>query len=359
MIYAQSGKTFLIQYEVNDACNLRCSHCYHGPKIIRKSPIAVQRLLEDLRELKTVLGPDYSISVLLSGGEVFVRKDLMQMLTELMIGGYATFVLTNGTLITPQNATDLLLRGVKLARISLDGGTPATHDHIRGQGQFHKTLEGMRHLLRNGQYVSANYTLMHGHNDSPAELQAMFALAAAEGIQSINFFRMFGQGDAKDVPQYSYKEGQSFKAVLEQLWDLAAQHPQIEVVVKDPLAKNLERARPANLNIDVCCYIKKDYLAVSANGDVYACRKLDQVLGNLLSDTLANIWQNSDLLTQLDQRKQYMQGKCRTCPINTECRGGCLAASYGEYGELFVPDPACWREESPLPEAVTAAVASV
>jgi len=349
MIYANTGKTFLVQYEVNDACNLRCSHCYHGQKVIRENPVTVKRLLEDLKELKSVLGPDYSITVLLSGGEVFVRKDLLQLLTQLMISGHATFVLTNGTLITPQNAKELLIRGVRLARISLDGGTAATHDAIRGQGQFAKTLQGIRTLLANGQQVSANYTLMHGHNDQPSELKAIFELAAHEGIQSLNFFRMFAHGDGKNTPQYSYTNGHLFKQVLEQLWDLTAAYPQIQVNIKDPLAKNLERELPPNLMIDICCYIKKDYISVAANGDVYACRKLEKTVGNLLHESLAHIWQHNPLLKQLDERREYMEGKCRTCPINTECQGGCLAASYGEYGRLFVPDPACWKEDLPTP----------
>lgn len=340
-------KTFVIQYEVNDACNLRCSHCYHGLKVIKENPVTLERLFHDLKELKTVLGPHYEIVIGLSGGEVFLRKDLMDLALQTMLNGYATYMLTNGTLVTPEKARQLLVRGVQMSRISIDGGTEALHDGIRGKGQFQKTLEGVRALRSAGQPVALTCTLMCGYNDAEIDLRALFALARQEDVFKLNFSRMFAQGDGKDNPQYGYDDGFVFKEKLELLWQLAAEYPDIDVVIKDPLAKNITLPRPENLTVDVCCYIKRDFIAVAANGDVYACRKLDKTIGNLLEDTLVNIWQNSTLLQQMDDRREYMEGKCRTCPINRECRGGCLAASYGQYGRLFVPDPACWREESP------------
>lgn len=340
-------KTFVIQYEVNDACNLRCSHCYHGLKVIKESPITLQRLFADLKDLKLALGPDYEIVIGLSGGEVFLRKDLMDLALHTMLNGYATYMLTNGTLVTPEKARQLLVRGVQLTRISVDGGTAALHDGIRGPGQFQKTLTGIRTLRAEGQAVALSCTLMKGYNDAESDVRALFDVARQEGVFKLNFSRMFAQGDGKNTPQYAYDNGLLFKEKLEMLWRLAEEYPDLQVVIKDPLAKNITLARPENLTVDVCCYIKRDFIAVAANGDVYACRKLDKTVGNLLEDTLVNIWQNSTLLQQMDDRREYMEGKCRTCPINRECRGGCLAASYGQYGRLFVPDPACWREESP------------
>lgn len=353
------SRSFVIQYEVNDACNLRCSHCYHGLKVVKESPITLQRLLEDIEGLKQVLGPEVEITVCLSGGESLLRKDLAEMVLRIVLAGHATFLLTNGTLITPERAQNLLMRGARMARISFDGGSPEVHDAIRGKGQFEKSLQGVRIFQEAGQRVTISNTLMQGHNDSPEQLASLFAMARREGIPKLNFVRMFGHGDAKNVPQYVYTDGLRFKAVLENLWDLAAAHPDLEVVIKDPLAKNLERPKPPNLKIDVCCYIKKNHLSVAATGKVYACRKLEQHVGDLFTDTLASIWQHSQLLQQMDDRRRYMQGKCRTCPINDECRGGCLAASYGQTGQLFLPDPACWKEEQPAPgERPLAAAAS-
>lgn len=338
-------KSFVIQYEVNDACNLRCSHCYHGLKVVKENPITIQRLFEDIRGLKQALGPDTEITVCLSGGEVFLRKDLSELVLKIVLEGHALLLLTNGTLVTPVKAEDLLMRGVTLARISFDGGTAEVHDQIRGKGQFEKSLQGVRTFKEAGQHVAISQTLMQGHNDSPEQLESLFQLARREGIHKLNFVRMFGHGDAKNTPEYVYTDGHRFKAVLESLWDLAEKYPDVIAVIKDPLAKNIERPTPPNLTIDVCCYIKKTHLSVAASGKVYACRKLEKHIGDLFTDTLANIWQHNELLQQMADRRQYMQGKCQACPINDICQGGCLAASYGQTGELFIPDPACWKED--------------
>lgn len=344
----QAQKYFVIQYEVNDACNLRCSHCYHGLKVIKESAIGLERLFEDIEALHEFLGPEYQILIRLSGGEVFLRKDLMSMLTRILMQGYVTVMLTNGTLVTPENAQEVAIRDVHLVQISLDGPNAEIHDKIRGQGMFVKALQGIRHLQAEGQSVSINYTLMQGHNDSKDCFLELFQLARQEKFKKVNFSRIFPQGDAHRLPEYAYTQGWRFRQVLENLLDAAAEFPDVPVVLKDPLVNNLERPIPANVKTDVCCYIRRDYLSVAANGDVFACRKLSHPVGSLLQDSLLNIWRNNPLLQQMADRRQYMAGKCRTCPINQQCQGGCLAASYGSTGQLFVPDPACWREEVPV-----------
>ncbi|PIQ26402.1 hypothetical protein COW36_14525 [bacterium (Candidatus Blackallbacteria) CG17_big_fil_post_rev_8_21_14_2_50_48_46] len=341
-------KNFVIQYEVNDACNLRCSHCYHGLKVIKEGAIGLERLFEDLEALHAHLGEDYQILIRLSGGEVFLRKDLQSMLTRILMQGYATVMLTNGTLITPENAQEVSVRNVQLVQISLDGPNAEIHDTIRGKGMFAKAWQGIRRMQAEGQPVSVSYTLMQGHNDRKENFEEFFALAQKENLAKVNFSRIFPQGDAHHLPEYAYSEGMAFKTVLENLLDAAQQFPHVKIVIKDPLINNLERSFPENVKTDVCCYIRRDYLAVTANGDVFACRKLSKPIGSLLDDQLLNIWQNNSLLQQMDQRRQYMSGKCKTCPINDQCKGGCLAASYGQTGQLFVPDPACWREEVPV-----------
>jgi radical SAM protein with 4Fe4S-binding SPASM domain len=341
-------KTFVIQYEVNDACNLRCSHCYHGLKAIKESAVGLERLFQDLEELHTFLGKDTQILIRLSGGEVFLRKDLMAMLVKIMLKGYATVMLTNGTLVTPENALSVAVRGVDFVQISLDGPNSEVHDAIRGKGQFMKALEGIRHLIAEEQDVSVSYTLMQGHNDTRAHFEEILALAQKENFAKVNFSRIFPQGDAHNLPAFAYADGLRFKQTLQDLLAAAAAFPTVKVVIKDPLINNLEEVFPDNVKTDVCCYIRKNYISVTANGDVFACRKLSKSVGSLLNDTLLNIWQNNELLQQLDNRRQYMAGKCRTCPINDQCKGGCLAASYGLTQTLFVPDPACWREEVPV-----------
>jgi radical SAM protein with 4Fe4S-binding SPASM domain len=339
------SRAFTIQYEINDACNLRCSHCYHGTKVIKEGAIGLERLLEDIEGLKAVIGHDYQIVVRMSGGEVLLKKNLMDLLTRLLIEGHMTVLLTNGTLVNADTPFELMLRGVRLTQISLDGPTAELHEAIRGKGQFAKALAGIRHLHEAGMPVSTAYTLMAGHNDSPEDFDALFTLARAEGLAKVNFTRMFPQGDGLTIPQYAYADGLHYKAVLESLLAACARFPDVQVVIKDPLVRNLEAPIPSNVKLDVCCYIKKDYISVAANGEVFACRKLGKPVGNLLEQTLADIWQSGALLQQMADRRQYMEGKCRTCPINTECQGGCLAASHGLYQRLFVPDPACWREE--------------
>lgn len=343
-------KIFTIQYEVNDACNLRCIHCYQDTKAIAKNTITVERLFKDLEELHQLVGQDYKIMIRLTGGEVFVRKDIFDLIVKVIKKKYAVVLLTNGTLVTPDKAFELLLYGVNTTQVSLDGSNAETHDKIRGKGQFDKALEGIKNLTDIGGRSAISYTLMAGLNDKPKHMHELFQMAERLKVENVRFSRMFPQGDGLNIPEFAYADGQVYKELLETLLAISTEYPSLQITIKDPLVANLDQPLPANVNIDVCCYIKKDYLSVTANGDIYACRKLDQVIGNLHETTLADLWSNNKLLTKLDERMHYMEGKCQICPIRTSCQGGCLAASYGLTGKLFVPDPACWRENPPLEE---------
>jgi hypothetical protein len=89
-----------------------------------------------------------------TGGEPFMNRDLLGILTDTMELGPAT-VLSNGILITPRVAQHLRQLTVSSIyslelRISLDGFTAFTNDAIRGEGSFRKALIGVKNLVEEG-----------------------------------------------------------------------------------------------------------------------------------------------------------------------------------------------------------------
>ena len=88
-----------------------------------------------------------------TGGEPFANPEMCEILAEAMRYGSST-VLTNAMLFTDN--TLARLAGFRRAghelifRVSLDGYTPEMNDAIRGQGVFHKTVDGIAKLVRLG-----------------------------------------------------------------------------------------------------------------------------------------------------------------------------------------------------------------
>jgi len=50
--------------------------------------------------------------------------------------GFLGYILTNGYLMNPELAEQLIGSGVKRIEISLDGSYPEIHDKVRGRGWF-------------------------------------------------------------------------------------------------------------------------------------------------------------------------------------------------------------------------------
>ena len=90
------------------------------------------------------------------------------------------------------------------------------------------------------------------------------------------------------------------------------------------------------------CLIGQVFLGIKANGDIFACPMLDNVIiGNIKKDDIEKIWDESPTLNKV--RNLYLlKGKCRGCKIKNYCGGGCRAISYLKHGDILKPDPYCW-----------------
>jgi MoaA/NifB/PqqE/SkfB family radical SAM enzyme len=137
-----------VVYEATMRCNLKCEFCYVGDLLNLEGEWREELTLDALRKAF----PDQKgLQVSLTGGEVFVRKDVEQVFDLFRQKGYACgYLTTNGTAITESRAdalADLALAGfVKHISVSIDGPGDL-HDAARGvKGTFERTAIGLRRL---------------------------------------------------------------------------------------------------------------------------------------------------------------------------------------------------------------------
>ena len=118
LLQFSADKKPVVVWNMTRACNLKCIHCYAH---------AVEK--HDGRELNTEEGQaliddlaTYGVPVLLfSGGEPFVRKDLVSLARYAVAKGMRAVISTNGTLINKKIAGDLKDVGLSYVGVSLDG----------------------------------------------------------------------------------------------------------------------------------------------------------------------------------------------------------------------------------------------
>ena len=129
---------------ITHKCNLSCRHCSvysHGKLPGELSPAEWGMILDKLADAKL-------FTLTLTGGEPFMREDFPEILHEVLKRPFRVNINTNATLITDEIAELLADSMPRLdsVMVSLDGDSPATHDAIRGEGVFEKTMNGVRKL---------------------------------------------------------------------------------------------------------------------------------------------------------------------------------------------------------------------
>src|SRR5215212_8209600 len=177
-------------YEATMRCNLHCEFCYVGDLLNLEGEWRQELTLDALNKAFPEQ-KDFQIS--LTGGEIFMRKDIMSVLDLFREKGYACgYLTTNGTIITDERAdalAELAAKGfLKHISVSVDGPKDL-HDAARGlKGTFERTTQGLQRLQAAARKkgaplrVSINTTVAH---ESLEALDRMVDVAEELGVDAI------------------------------------------------------------------------------------------------------------------------------------------------------------------------------
>jgi radical SAM protein with 4Fe4S-binding SPASM domain len=134
--------------EVTRRCPSNCIHCYNrvppGDPEVRRRELTFEehcRILHALAEAGCLW-------LLFTGGEIFARKDFLDIYTYAKNRGFLITLFTNGMLITPEIAEYLVEWRPFSIEISLYGITQETYERVtRTPGSYEKCMRGI-HLIR-------------------------------------------------------------------------------------------------------------------------------------------------------------------------------------------------------------------
>jgi MoaA/NifB/PqqE/SkfB family radical SAM enzyme len=342
-------------YEATMRCNLHCEFCYVGDLLNIEGEWREELTLESLRKAF----PDQpGFQVSLTGGEIFMRKDIMSVLDLFRDKGYACgYLTTNGTIITEERAealADLAAAGfLKHISVSIDG-PGELHDVARGlKGTFERTCAGLRRLQAAAQRkhaplrVSINTTVAHQTLES---LDQMVDVAEELGVDAIglNHLMFSTPGEvAETVRMLGLEDGSKIATFV-------TPDPGLDVArVQAQVARLQEKCRERNILFDFRpkvhpqlmdsyytpgstlegrCLYPFLHARVSFSGKVYFCPFIRVEVGDLTTSPLEEVW-NSE--TYVSMRKQLV-----------------------EHGIFPVCRRCCKVELSPVPVAVPAGVST-
>ena len=350
--FSQETKDFYFQWHITDKCNLRCTHCYQ-----ENYTDVLDMPLEELKVIAFKLFQTLSKwskkgDISITGGEPFIRKDLLSFLEYLDSSEDVSNldILSNGTMLTDDIVKRLkLIRKLHRVQVSLDGASPKTHDEIRGRGTFEKAINGIRILNRHRIDTKIMFTLQRCNMQ---DVPSLIDLAIREGITGLTIERLVPMGSAEDMKD-SLLSPEDIRDILQYISDRAdveyEKGTQLRILKYRPLWINVnpQRAKTGVLTapqreLGAVCSIGLDGLCILPDATVLPCRRLPIPIGDLKRDSLEKIWFTSDLLWQIAD-KRNLNGKCNSCEFITRC-SGCRAMAYAYTGDYLATDPQCWLE---------------
>jgi len=333
------GQLRVLYLYVTRACNLRCKHCW-----VSGGEIAAGEL--SIGEVHAVLSDAAQLGarrVKITGGEPFVRRDLMKILEYAAGLGFEQEIETNATLITPEVARELVqFRNVRLI-VSLDGASAPSHEFIRKErGSYESTTRGLG-VLRNLNARVNLTTLVHKKNLS--ELREIIEIGLAKGVENHRFIltlQWLGRGRTCEDVELSWSE---ISRCVQEIYAIRR-----ELGSTTGVGTSHSTLPPALQPVDEVeftdCGWGRTLCGVLSTGDVSICgaayETLSLVAGNIRQQPLSSIWEKSHFFSLLRSIKYTdLEGICGNCIVAPMCRGMCRVNAFAVYGKLTAPYPFC------------------
>jgi radical SAM protein with 4Fe4S-binding SPASM domain len=134
--------------EVTQRCNNKCVHCYNNLAAGDKTALENELSLDEHCRIIDEIAGFGCLWLLLTGGEIFLRKDFLDIYTHAKQKGLLITLFTNGTLITPNIADYLAELPPFSIEITLYGNTQKIYESITGvPGSYDRCLNGIRLLM--------------------------------------------------------------------------------------------------------------------------------------------------------------------------------------------------------------------
>ena len=137
-----------VSIEVTRRCPLECLHCYNNlPMSDHAARIQELSFAEHCHLLDELVAAG-CLWILYTGGEIFARKDFLEIYTEAKKRGFLITLFTNGTLINPRIADYLAEWRPFAIEITLYGATRETYEALTQiPGSYERCMKGIRLLL--------------------------------------------------------------------------------------------------------------------------------------------------------------------------------------------------------------------
>jgi MoaA/NifB/PqqE/SkfB family radical SAM enzyme len=258
-----------IDFAINYGCNFKCKFCFND-RLLRNAPLMqpadYERVVKDAMDLGATL---FSFQ----GGEtIMFKKKLFDILDVIPRNRNRIPITTNAWFLDEASLKELRDHGVDSINISLGSFDSKTHDSFRlKEGSYERCIKGIELCLRKGINVSINTVVSH------------------DNIHDEHFLNLIKYADTNNIlinvmfaaPTGGWEGNKDVLMTAEDLAHLRTLREKYHCMVHDS---------DANYIIKKGCPGGKESLHISPYGDVLGCPFVQISLGNVMHESLKDIY---------------------------------------------------------------------
>lgn len=343
-----------VNWQITGKCNCNCLHCFNAAD---NAPLMTEWTLEEAESLLDEAKKCGINAFTITGGEPMLHKNFMKIIEGIYKRGmYVNELNTNGFFINQQVLGRMKEIGcMPLMKISFDG--IGHHDWLRNRkGAEEVALQAIRLCIQNGFSVKVQ-TNVHRYN---AESMLETAkLMDSMGVQEMRIIR------TTEAPRWAQNAKDATLGLMEyfdRMLELVECYRKTDCKMKidiwqfmtiQPISKTYSMRAVAYQEHQYrdslpVCKDNRGMIAVAADGRIYPCHQMSGYydghgwnLGNVKTESLQNVLQSGDYLTEVCTTVKQLKDKnktCANCKYFKYCCGGCRAIGLALTGDKLGVD---------------------
>lgn len=285
--------------EVNQRCNFRCRHCY-----------CIDRISDGLSttQFKQIIDKFIATDCLyfyLSGGEIFLRYDFVELYTYIIEKGGIVNINTNGSVNIAPFISILKKRKPYQLNVTMYGTCEAEYYQLTNErGMFKCVMDNLQLLF---------------DNDIKFHIKVMATKSNKESIENARFERIALAFNT------DLEYGTFILSKLDHCKDsLCERIPAKELVLledtikthRDKWKKEVDKNKQKT---EYICSGGKNSIFIDGKGNCFICAIYRKEGCNILSNSFSAVW-HYIREEHNDMEKIYYDSKCYMCPDNGLCR---------------------------------------
>lgn len=335
----------LVIWEATQACDLACVHCRASAQSERSATELTTeqgyRLLDEIRSFGEPL-------MVFTGGDPLKRPDLYDLIRYSVKIGLRTNVTPSATPLLTNEAIDKFKEaGVSRMAISVDGYDAPSHDNFRGiPGTFARAMQALAHARDIGLDTQFQTTVTRRNMDHLPEI-AEIVREMGSKMWSLFFLIVTGRAlESEDLLAEEYEQVFDFMYNLSKTAPFGIKTTEA-MHYRRYIAQRMKAEHGAAVNENAKSVVfrtagvsdGKGFVFVSHQGEIFPSGFLPVSGGNVLNESLTDVYRNSALFKTLRDTTQR-EGKCGICEYQKVC-GGSRSRAYALTGDFLASDPRC------------------